>query len=143
MINTHKDLVLLFLSNAFVTIFLVHLVKFPHWLTESPKIIDEYYVKDIFVNTFLDFFYIFVYLQISFYFIDKFNVTSNVSKMSVIAFVTSTLTAFIVYYFRNTKKTQNFFSRFYHQVGYSACIYDIVIVCSVYYIYQHLKNESF
>lgn len=143
MINTHKDLVLLFLSNAFVTIFLVHLVKFPHWLTESPKIIDEYYVKDIFVNTFLDFFYIFVYLQISFYVIDKFNVTSNVSKMSVIAFVTSTLTAFIVYYFRNTKKTQNFFSRFYHQVGYSACIYDIVIVCSVYYIYQYLKNESF
>ena len=143
MINTHKDLVLLFLSNAFVTIFLVHLVKFPHWLTESPKIIDEYYVKDIFVNTFLDFFYIFVYLQISFYFIDQFNVTSNVSKVSVIAFVTSTLTAFIVYYFRNTKKTQNFFSRFYHQVGYSACIYDIVIVCSVYYIYQYLKNESF
>ena len=52
MIQTHKDLVLLFLSNAFVTLFLVHLVKFPHWLTESPKIINEYYVKDIFVNTF-------------------------------------------------------------------------------------------
>ena len=143
MLNSEKELVLLFLSYAFVTIFLVHLVKFPHWLTESPQIINEYYVKDIFVNTFLDLFYIYVYLQISFYVIDKFNVTSNVSKMSVIAFVTSTLTSFIVYYFRNTKKTQNFFSRFYHQVGYSACIYDIVIVCSVYYIYQHLKNESF
>ena len=143
MLNSEKELVLLFLSYAFVTIFLVHLVKFPHWLTESPQIINEYYVKDIFVNTFLDLFYIYVYLHISFYFIDKFNVTSNVSKMSVIAFVTSTLTAFIVYYFRNTKKTQNFFYRFYHQVGYSACIYDIVIVCSVYYIYQYLKNESF
>ena len=45
MLNTHRDLILLFLSNAFVTLFLVHLVKFPHWLTKSPKIIDEYYVK--------------------------------------------------------------------------------------------------
>ena len=66
MLNSEKELVLLFLSYAFVTIFLVHLVKFPHWLTESPQIINEYYVKDIFVNTFLDLFYIYVYLHISF-----------------------------------------------------------------------------
>ena len=38
MIHTHKDLVLLFLSNAFVTLFLVHLVKFPHWLTNHLKL---------------------------------------------------------------------------------------------------------
>tara|TARA_B100000900_G_scaffold242294_1_gene206047 strand:- start:811 stop:1242 length:432 start_codon:yes stop_codon:yes gene_type:complete len=142
MLNTHRDLILLFLSNAFVTLFLVHLVKFPHWLTESPKIIDEYYVKDIFVNTFLDFFYIFIYLQISFYFIDKFKITSNVSKMSVIAAVTSTITGLFVFYFKNTQKTDKFFSRFFNKVGYSACIYDIVIVCSVYYIYEYLRNES-
>ena len=54
MLNSEKELVLLFLSYAFVTIFLVHLVKFPHWLTESPQIINEYYVKDIFVNTLSD-----------------------------------------------------------------------------------------
>lgn len=143
MINTHKDLVILFLSNAFVTLFLVHLVKFPHWLTESPKIINEYYVKDIFINTFLDILYIFIYLQLSLYLIERFNITSNVSKMSMIAFVTSTITGIFVFYFKNTQKTQNFFSRFFNKVGYSACIYDIVIVCSVYYIYQFIKNESF
>lgn len=143
MINTHKDLVILFLSNAFVTLFLVHLVKFPHWLTESPKIINEYYVKDIFINTFLDLLYIFIYLQLSLYLIERFNITSNVSKMSMIAFVTSTITGIFVFYFKNTQKTQNFFSRFFNKVGYSACIYDIVIVCSVYYIYQFIKNESF
>ena len=136
-----KDLLILLLSYGLAMYMVVYLLDFPSWILSSPKIIKKYYYTNFTKNVILDYIYIFGYLGIAFLVIDYFKITTNVSKFVTVAAVTGTLTAIFAYIFRNIYKNVNVFSEFFQKVGYAACVYDIVYVVFIYYLYEFLKNK--
>ena len=89
----------------------------------------------------MDFIYIAVYIAIAFFVIDYFTIKSNVYKFLTVVATTGILTAVLVYLFRNVFTNITFFSKFYKQVGYSACVYDIVLIIFIYYLYVFLQDK--
>lgn len=136
-----KDLLILLLSYGLAMYMVVYLLDFPSWILSSPKIIKNYYYTNFTKNVILDYIYILGYLGIAFLVIDYFKITTNVSKFLTVVAVTGSLTAIFAYIFRNIYKNVNVFSEFFQKVGYASCVYDIVYVVFIYYLYEFLKNK--
>jgi len=136
-----KDILVLLLSYGLAIFMVVYLLDFPSWITSSPKLIKEYYYDNFTKNIVMDFIYIAIYLGIAFYVIDYYKIKSNVSKFLTVVAVTGLLTAFFAYLFRNVFTDVSFFSRYFKQVGYSACVYDIVLIIFIYYLYVFLQDK--
>ena len=136
-----KNLLILVLSYGLAMYMVVYLLDFPSWILSSPKIIKNYYYNNFTKNVILDYIYILGYLGIAFFIMDQFNITSNASKFLTVIAVTGTLTATFAYLFRNVFTNVKVFSKFFQTVGYKSCIYDIVYVVFIYYLYEFLKNK--
>tara|TARA_B100001123_G_C15050725_1_gene923484 strand:+ start:341 stop:784 length:444 start_codon:yes stop_codon:yes gene_type:complete len=136
-----KNLLILVLSYGLAMYMVVYLLDFPSWILSSPKIIKNYYYTNFTKNVILDYIYILGYLGIAFFIMDQFNITSNASKFLTVIAVTGTLTATFAYLFRNVFTNVKVFSKFFQTVGYKSCIYDIVYVVFIYYLYEFLKNK--
>ena len=62
-------------------------------------------------------------------------------KKIIIIFSVSFIITFIFnIIFRNNPINNTFFSRWFHKVGIKACIYDGIIVSTIYFIYIYLKK---
>lgn len=136
-----KDLLILLLSYGLAMYMVVYLLDFPSWILNAPKLMKEYYYTHFTKNVILDYIYILGYLGIAFLIIDYYKIQSNASKFLIVIAVTGTLTALFAYLFRNIFTNVNVFSKFFKQVGYKSCIYDIVYVVFIYYLYEFLKNK--
>ena len=136
-----KHLLILLLSYGLAMYMVVYLLDFPSWILSSPKIIKNYYYTNFTKNVIMDYIYILGYLGIAFFIMDHFNITSNASKFLTVIAVTGTLTTTFAYLFRNVFTNVSVFSKFFQTVGYKSCIYDIVYVVFIYYLYEFLKNK--
>ena len=136
-----KHLLILLLSYGLAMYMVVYLLDFPSWILSSPKIIKNYYYTNFTKNVILDYIYIIGYLGIAFFIMDRFNITSNAFKFLTVIAVTGTLTTTLAYLFRNVFTNVSVFSKFFKTVGYKSCIYDIVYVVFIYYLYEFLKNK--
>ena len=122
------------------TFIIVYILKIPNLLTGADDLIQEYYYDNFIQSTLLDTIFIFIYLLIGIYIINKLNIKHNLLHKIFIIFTTSFLITFIFYIiFTNKSKTDLFFSRWFHTVGIKACIYDGIILSSVYLIYHYLQ----
>lgn len=127
-----------FFIEAFIV---VYLLKIPNLLTGADDLIKEYYYDNFIQSTLLDIILIFIYLLIGIYIINKININHNLIHKIFIIFITSFFISFIFYIiFINKPKTDLFFSRWFHTVGINACIYDGIILSTVYFIYDYLQK---
>lgn len=124
------------------TFIIVYLLKIPNLLTEADDLIKEYYYDNFIQSTLLDTILIFIYLVIGIYIINKININHNLIYKIFTIFITSFLISFIFYIiFINKPKSDLFFSRWFHKVGIKACIYDGIILSTVYFIYNYLQKN--
>ena len=123
------------------TFIIVYLFKIPNLLTHADDLIKEYYYDNFIQSTLLDIILIFIYLLIGIYIINKININNDLIHKIFTIFITSFFISFIFYIiFINKPKSNLFFSRWFHTVGIKACIYDGIILSTVYFIYNYLKN---
>lgn len=128
-----------FIISFSVTLYVVTFVlRVPHTLTNSPSIVDEYYIQNFTTNVPLDFFFVFVYLQISLLFIRLFRINQYTEKVFIVALTTAFLTGGFCFYFLQIPPTKRFFSRWFHKVGYISVIYDVILLVGTYMLMQHL-----
>lgn len=124
------------LSFCISYIIFVYGLRLPYRIANNHPIIDEIYVKKAQFMLPLDVFFIFAYIKTALFIGSYFNIKSLCSEIFTISIVTFLLTTTFCYYFRSSPiNPNNIFSRWFHNIGYSSVIYDIIIVNIVYIVY--------
>ena len=135
-----KDL-LAFVMACMVTLFvLVFVLRLPQYITQKPSIVNEYYFKGFLSNVPLDLFFIFVYLQIALLVAKLLQMKSETSIVLIVTIVTFFITSGFCLYFQSYPMTKSFFSRWFHQVGYSSAIYDVILLVVTYITYRLIQK---
>ena len=135
-----KDL-LAFVMACMVTLFVVVFVlQVPQHITQKPSIVNEYYFKGFLSNVPMDLFFIFVYLQIALLVAKLLQIKSETSIVLIVAIITFFITSGFCLYFQSYPMTKSFFSRWFHQVGYSSAIYDVILLVVTYITYRLIQK---
>ena len=128
-----------FFIGAFI---IVYLLKIPNLLTGADDLLKEYYYDNFAQSTILDGLFIFIYLLIGMYIINKLNINNNLlHKIFIIFTTTFIITSIFCIIFISKPKTDFAFSRWFHEVGLKASVYDGVFLSTVYFIYDYLQKN--
>ena len=135
-----NDYFISYLMACFVSLFfIVFLFRIPQLLTNNSKLVHEYYFKNFSINIPIEVILVFIYLQISLSLIDFFKIKTEIYKIIIVSIVTIIITGGFCTYFISYKKTDSFFSRWFHTVGYISIIYDIILLLFTYFIFRYLQ----
>ena len=132
--------VLSYVLSFFVsTLVLVYLLQLPRWITQQPDLVREYYIQNAVQNLILDFFLVAFYLAIASFFIWL----CGFSHQHTLALLTVVLTTIILsgsffLYFGLKPVNDTFFSRWFHNAGWNAVVYDVILVASIFVLYSIL-----
>ena len=126
------------LAGSSLMFLFVYILRLPYLVTQKNLIVNEYYFTNILTNLPLDFIFVLLYYLVAYFVINKFNIKKNVNKIIIIALVTVLLTGLFLLYFISNKQTSNFFSRWFHNVGYSSIIYDVLLLIMIYMVYKKI-----
>ena len=116
-------------------LFLVYIFNIPKLVTNAKNILTEYYYDNILSSLILDYFFIFIYLNIALYFIKKYNIVDFYKKIFIVLLTTFIITNTFYIIFVNMPKSTNFFSRWFYEVGIKASFSDSILVLVTYLIY--------
>ena len=136
------NLIIFILSFSFGLILITYFLQLPHLLTGQPGIVNQYYRKNFIKNVPLDLFFVLVYFLIGILIMKLLKIKKIINKVLVIGFTTSIITAGFCFYFRSYPQTKNFFSKWFHTVGYSSIIYDVILLVVIFLIYKHLQENT-
>ena len=140
MINIVSKLISYTIAFCAGLFLITYVLKLPHIITGKPNIVNIYYIKNYVKNVPLDYLFVLCYLLVSYLFIKLCNTNNNYIKTIIVAVTTLILTSLFCYYFVSKKVTKNFFSQWFHTVGYSSVIYDIILLVTIYIIYLFLEQ---
>jgi len=130
-------------AYTFTMVFLVYILKLPILLTGNTSLINEYYGKNFNYTFLLDFVLFIVYLSLSLFFIEIFDIKTFSYKLLTVILTTLLISGgFFIYFLTKPKNNSSFFSRWFHTVTYKAVIYDILLLSFTYIMYQYLYNIS-
>ena len=136
------NLFLIYTISFCVGIFIItYFLEIPYLLINNKYLVNQYYVKEFSKNIPLDFLFVGIYLIISFYLIRLLKLKSFFYKLLIVILTTSLLTFLFCYYFRfNKLNLNNFFSKWFHTVGYMSIIYDVILLGYIYSIYNYMEK---
>ena len=131
------------LSLSTITAVFIYILNLPEFITNAPKLINEYYYKNAISAFIFDIFLIAIYISCSM-FISKFlNVKpkDNTKQFLILAFTTLLISGSFMIYFLSGGSPNTFFSRWFKKTSYRALIYDLILVCSVYILMIIINNK--
>jgi len=122
---------------------ITYFLNIPHLVTGQPQIVNEYYQTNHLKNIPLDFMFVLLYLLLAHILIKIFNIQSKLVKILIVALITTLLTGFFCYLFLSKEViADNFFSKWFHTVGYKSVIYDAILLVFIYMIYIYLEGRK-
>ena len=128
------------ISYSIIQLLFVYLINLPSFITGADRLVYEYYYINGIYNYFFDFFVVGIYLIIANYIINLLNIKKY--KVIYVILTTILISTLFMIYFISYKKSNLFFSRWFHNAKFYAVIYDVIIVTSIYLLYIIL-NKSF
>ena len=119
---------------------LVYMLRLPYLLTGADDLVHEYYVQHAVTNIPLDFLLVTLYLLVAYGLFWCMGVqTQQVAFRTVlVALAAILLSGFFVLYFTKQPLSPSFFSRWFHRVGWSAVLYDAILLMTIYLVYRRL-----
>lgn len=136
-----SNAVLLSYTLAYVLclVVIVYVLNFPGWFTESYDVVKEFYIKNGMRNFFVDWAIIGLYLLFADFFIRRFELRSNASKLAVVAVVCLVLfPVFYTIFTRTLSLRGTLYYKWFSRVGAKGVVFDVVMICSVYFVFQKL-----
>lgn len=130
------------ISYLLVMGLLVYTINLPAWITKNPKLVDEYYFKNPLKSLIMDFIFILGYWGVAYLVWTNLGVETTVKKGIVLIICTALLTT--LFWFGFTRKDlnpENFFSRWFHTVGLSSVIYDMILIGVLFMVYDLLLKN--
>lgn len=131
------------LSLSTITAVFIYILNLPEFITNAPKLINEYYYKNAISAFIFDIFLIAFYISCSM-FISKFlkvKPKDNTKQILILAFTTLLISGSFMIYFLSGGSPNTFFSRWFKKASYRALIYDLILVCSVYILMIIINNK--
>ena len=129
------------LAFGFTTVALVYLLKVPYWITGEKPLVDLYYYTNYTTNIPLDILLISVYLAFAHFLSNRIGIESWYFQIMMVVVTTVLISGSFYWYFTSKPKTSDFFSKWFHTVGYNAVIYDIILVSTTFVVYQYLLSK--
>jgi hypothetical protein len=124
-----------------VSLFIItYLLKIPFYLTNNNPLVNEYYIKNYLFNVPLDFVLVFVYLIVGYIFIRLLKLKTTFKKLITVAVTTGLISFMFMLYFISRPVTNNFFSKWFHSVGYKTIIYDIILLSCVFIVFNYMNK---
>ena len=122
------------LSSFTVYTILVYILKLPEFITNAPKLLNNYYYKNGVYAVLLDIFIIMIYISISMYVAKLFKIKGDNIPLQLVSLAITTfiLTSLTMLYFVNFGSKNFFLTIWFKTVGLKASLYDVIIVCSIY-----------
>lgn len=136
-----KNMLFFTLSFATGLLLITYFLKVPHLVTGNKTIVNEYYNKNFLKNVPLDYIFVLLYLLMSYFVIKLLKLNTIANQVLVVGIVTALLTFGFCFYFTSYPQTSNFFSKWFHTVGYSSIIYDVILLVVIYLIYKYLESN--
>lgn len=127
-------------SIAFILI--VYVLKIPELITGGKNIVKYYYYENFVYSSAIEFILVGLYLLACFYIITEYNIEKkHILYKTIIVFTVSILINSVFYIlFTIQSEYNNFFSHWFHTVGFSGIIYRGVLLVTVYLIYKYIEN---
>ena len=120
-----------------------YVLQVPHRIAgKSDSIVKEYYEKNYSTSLPLDVLLIGCYLWISLRAADAMGMHSYVERLIVVSIITAALTTMFCIFFRSQPRTSNFFSRWFHSVGYASVVYDVILLKITYIVYMFMQSRT-
>lgn len=141
--DTIKHIFAYFTSLILVTVFIIYLLDLPGYLTKAHDLIKEYYYDNLVQSFILDIFLFAGYIAVGMFFINLFKINDNSYKLITVAVSSFILTTLFITIFNYNKYSNknSFFSRWFTRVGMRAALYDMIIVSSVFVLYQVIVDR--
>ena len=127
-------------SLAVTTGLYVYILDLPTRLTGAKSLVHEYYYKNGVKSFVFDIFLILVYLGIALFIENHFQLTSTLQKSIVILLTTCIISTLFMFYFLEQPATSSFFASWFHEVGFKAVIYDMILIVTTYLLYKSFSN---
>ena len=137
-----KNVLIYTLAFATGLLLITYFLRVPHLVTGNNTIVNEYYNKNFLKNVPLDYIFVLLYLLMSYLVIELLKLKTVAEQVLVVGAVTALLTFGFCFYFTSRPQTSNFFSKWFHTVGYSSIIYDVILLVVIYLIYKYLQTNT-
>lgn len=132
------------ISFCITTLLAVYILKLPNKITGATELVKVYYYDNSVQNFLLDIVLVYLYLQTAHFVSKRFTVKGGRAKLLVVAATTIALSSAFMFYFLRQNPKSSFFASWFHQTGFKAVAYDVVLVSSVYFVHEsiikHLCN---
>jgi len=133
-----------FLSLTIVTVTLVYILDLPTFLSNAPRLVQEYYYGNAVGSFILDFFLIAAYISAGMIVANALNIhgDDHAGQLGSLALSSALISTVLMYAFL-AQNGKSFFTRWFKAAGFRAVIYDIILVCSVYVVMIQIHNKMF
>ena len=137
--NEYLNIIISYIIAFLIGLGLItYIFNLPGWITGNQSLVDEYYKINWKTNIPIDFLLVSAYLIIGLIFIKLFKVESNCYKLFIIYTITYLISGSFLLYFRNNPIDDNFFSKWFNNVGWGGVFYDVILILFIYIIYQRI-----
>tara|TARA_A100001015_G_C14614378_1_gene565427 strand:- start:164 stop:622 length:459 start_codon:yes stop_codon:yes gene_type:complete len=124
-----------FFAGLFI---ITYLFNIPYLITNS-QLVNEYYINNYLVNVPLDYIFVLLYIGLALLMAKLLHIDNLSYKIMIVTITTIILTGGWTYYFQSLPYDKNnFFSKWFHGIGYKSIIYDIIIVVTIYIFYIYM-----
>ena len=128
------------LSLAVATGLYAYILDLPTRLNGAKSLFNEYYYKNGVKNFIFDVFLVLVYLGIANFIANKLETTSTLQKTIVIILTTCIISTLFMFYFLKQPATSSFFASWFHEAGFKAVIYDMILISTTYLFYKSFSK---
>ena len=131
-------------SLTFVTIVLIYGLDLPTFMSGAPLLVREYYYANAISSFLLDIVLVAAYISIGMVAANILNISSDDhgSQLGIQAVTAGVISSLFMLFFLGQSNSL-FFTRWFKAAGFRAVLYDIILVCSVYFVMIQVHNRIF
>ena len=138
-----KEILAYIISFIACILVLDYLLDLPKYIIENNKVVDLYTHK-YFLKTFLsEMLVIAIYIGLSEIIIKMFDIKENYKKLLIVTLITSIISSLFVISHKYFLNTNVFFNRWFKASGWTFVLYEIIMVGTIYHVYDHILEKIF
>jgi hypothetical protein len=130
------------ISFVLTTAVVVYVLNLPAYLSGAPKLVHEYYYTHFWKSNVLDVFLIAAYIWAGMVLAGVLGIAgSTAGQVTGIAVASAAISSAFAAWFIFKPRSSSFFSRWFHAAGWSAVLYDVIIVTTIYWVAAAGKRQ--
>lgn len=136
-----KQAIAYLIGLAVTTIVFVYILDIPNRMTGEGKLVKEYYYDNAIQSFILDIFIVGAYLGAANWVLSKLPFKGLAAQTLTVAGTSALISSAFMFYFLKQPKNASFFAKWFHAVGFTAVIYDAILVSGVFLATKAVRDR--